>query len=52
MIVGSGLGHYLLDLVEKNPAGLDYFSGRFTFKEIPLRGLCPGENHETIEIKE
>jgi Cu-Zn family superoxide dismutase len=32
IIVDSGLGQYPLYLGEKNPAALDYFPGRFTFK--------------------
>jgi hypothetical protein len=43
IMVGSYLGHYPLDLGEKNPAALDYFSRGFTFKVTPPKGSRWGE---------
>jgi hypothetical protein len=42
MIIVSGPGHYPVDLGKKNPAGLDYFPGRFTFKATPTISVISG----------
>jgi Cu-Zn family superoxide dismutase len=38
----------LQDISKKNPAALDYFPGRFTFKEIPRRSTFSHGNHKTM----
>jgi Cu-Zn family superoxide dismutase len=48
MIVGSGLGHYPLEPIEKHPSALDYFQGHFTFNVIPQKTAFPQGNHTTM----